>query len=123
MCLIQEHFRKDESPLFDFFGPDRWNMSSGAVGDSRGRRSGGCAIYGQPCLSSGIGFRHKGGRLCGFFTAGGIIINIYFPTRDHRQTVNAYRERFSSFVDEVIKVVENTIESRQIAWMIYVELT
>ena len=116
--LIQEHFKKDDSPLFDLFGPEWWNISSGAVGNTRGRKSGGCAIYGQPCLSSGVGFRHEGGRLCGFFTSGGVIMNIYFPTRDQRQPIDVYRNRFRSFVDEVIEVVERTIKKQEVSWMI-----
>ena len=35
VALIQEHFRKDDSPLFDLFGPDWWNISSGAAGNCR----------------------------------------------------------------------------------------
>ena len=116
--IIQEHFRGDDSSLFDLFGPEWWKISSGAVGDTKGRKSGGCAIYGQPCLSSGEGFRHEGGRLCGFFTSGGMIINVYFPTRDNRQPVDVYRNRFRSFVDEVIEVLEKTTKDREIAWMI-----
>ena len=37
--LIQEHFKKSGTPLFDLFGPSWWNLSSGAVGGGRGRRS------------------------------------------------------------------------------------
>ena len=33
--LIQEHFKKDDSPLFDLFGPAWWNLSNGAIGESR----------------------------------------------------------------------------------------
>ena len=116
--LVQEHFKKDDSPLFDLFGPEWWNISSGAVGNARGRKSGGCAIFGQPCLSSGVGFTHEGGRLCGFFTSGGVVINIYFPTRDQRQPIDVYRNQFGSFVDEVIEVVEKTIKNQRISWMI-----
>ena len=67
---------------------------------------------------SGVGFRHEVGRLCGFFTSGGVIINIYFPTRDQRQPIDMYRNRFGSFVDEVIEVVERTIKNQRISWMI-----
>ena len=116
--LIQEHFKKDDAPMYDMFGPEWWNISSGAGGDSRGRKSGGCAIYGQPCLSSGVGFRHEGGRLCGFFTSGGVIINIYFPTREQRQPIDVYRKRFSFFVDEVTEVVEKIIRNHQVSWML-----
>ena len=115
--LIQEHFRKDDSPLFDVFGPDWWNISSGAVGGTTGRNSGGCAIYGQPCLYSKGGFNHQSGRLCGFFTSGGLIINIYFPTRDGRLPIDVYRESFSSFVNEISDVIENAIVNQQISWM------
>ena len=61
--LIQEHFKKEGTPLYDLFGPAWWNFSSGAVGESRGRRSGGCAIFGQPCLVTGQGFQHQRGRI------------------------------------------------------------
>ena len=57
--LVQEHFKKEGVPLFDLFGPGWWNISSGAVGEARGRRSGGCAIFGQPCLVAGNGFQEK----------------------------------------------------------------
>ena len=116
--LIQEHFRKDDSSLVDIFGPEWWNISSGAVGGTTGRKSGGCAIFGQPCLYSQGGFKHQSGRLCGFFTSGGLIINIYFPTRDSRQPLDVYRESFSSFVYEISNVVENAIKNEQISWMI-----
>ena len=118
VALIQEHFRKDKSPLFDLFGPDWWNISSGAIGNCRERKSGGCAIYGNPCLSSEWGFRHQSGRLCGFFTSGGLIVNIYFPTRENRQLLGAYREMFSSFVDEVSKVLWRLNNNQQVSWMI-----
>ena len=83
--LSQEHFRPADAPLFDLFGPDWWKISSGAIGKSRGRKSGGCAIYGNPCLCAKRGFRHLSGRLCGVFISGGLITNIYFPTRENRQ--------------------------------------
>ena len=54
--LIQEHFIKGGVPLYDLFGPAWWNISSGAVGESRGRRSGGCAVFGQPGLVRDRGF-------------------------------------------------------------------
>ena len=60
--LIQEHFKKAGTPLFDLFGRSWWNLSSGAIGEARGRRSGGCAIFGQPCLEVCQGFQHVGGR-------------------------------------------------------------
>ena len=69
--LIQEHFKKTGAPLFDLFGPSWWNVSSGAVGESMGRRSGGCAIFGQPSLQTCQGLQHKSGRICGLFTQGG----------------------------------------------------
>ena len=54
--LIQEHFKKAGTPLFDLFGHSWWNLSSGAIGGARGRRSGGCAIFGQPGLEVGKRF-------------------------------------------------------------------
>ena len=66
--LIQEHFKKSGATMFDLFGPSWWNLSSGAVGESKGRRSGGCAIFGHPGLQTGQGVQHKSGRICGLFT-------------------------------------------------------
>ena len=86
--LIQEHFKKSGAPLFDLFGPSWWNLSSGAVGESMGRRSGGCAIFGQPALQRGQGFKHKSGRICGLFTSGGLLLSVYFPTKRPKQLVD-----------------------------------
>ena len=118
VALIQEHFRKDDSPLFDLFGADWWNISSGAIGKVRGRKSGGCAIYGNPCLSFEWGFRHQSGRLCGFFTSGGLITNIYFPTRENHQQLVAYREMFSSFIDEAVNVINKVSANKNVSWII-----
>ena len=85
--LIQEHFKKGGTELFDLFGPAWWNLSSGAVGGSRGRRSGGCAIFGQSSLVTNKGFQHEGGRICGLFVSGGLLLSIYFPTRRPKQTM------------------------------------
>ena len=38
--LIQEHFKNNSTPLFDMFGQSWWNITSGAVGASKGRKSG-----------------------------------------------------------------------------------
>ena len=48
VALIQEHFKDDTSPLFNLFGSEWRNFSSGAVGNDCGRKSGGCAISVQP---------------------------------------------------------------------------
>ena len=89
--LIQEHFKKTGAPLFDLFGPSWWNVSSGAVGESMGRRSGGCAIFGQPSLQTCQGLQHKSGRICGLFTSGGLLLSIYFPTKRPKQLIDQYR--------------------------------
>ena len=117
VALIQEHFKSDDSPLFNLFGPDWWNISSGAIGKKKGRKSGGCAIYIQPCLSSAEGFQHPGGRVCGLFTSGGLLINSYFPTR-HRQPVEAYNLHFKEFVLDLTKYIEKVLLEHPISWIV-----
>ena len=95
--LVQEHFKKDGVPLFDLFGPTWWNLSSGAVGKSRGRKSGGCAIYGRPGLVSDHGFQHKGGRICGAFTAGGLVLSVYFPTKCSKLSIEVNERGQTTF--------------------------
>ena len=118
MALIQEHFKKQGTPLYDLFGPSWWNLSSWAVGNSRGRRSGGCAIFGQPCLVAGHGFNHQSGRICGLFTSGGLLLSIYFPTKQPKQKAGQYRCMFSSFVEDLIRVVENSISEFDASWIV-----
>ena len=36
VALIQEHFKSDDSPLFNLVGSDWWNISSGAIGKKKG---------------------------------------------------------------------------------------
>ena len=115
--LIQEHFKKDGAELFDLFGPAWWNLSSGAVGESRGRRSGGCAIFGQPSLATDQGFQQRGGRICGLFVSGGLLLSIYFPTKRPKQTMHNYREMFSAFVDELSCVIDERIANHHVSWM------
>ena len=116
--LIQEHFKKAGTPLFDLFGPSWWNLSSGAIGGARGRRSGGCAIFGQPCLEVGQGFQHVGGRICGIFICGGLLLSLYFPTKGPKQSAAQYRESFTNFVNDLIKVVDKSISDRRVSWIV-----
>ena len=118
MAMIQEHFKKGGTSLYDLFGPTWWNLSSGAVGDSRGRRSGGCAIFGQPCLVAGQGFQHQSGRICGLFTSGGLLLSVYIPTKQPKQKAEQYRSMFSTFVDDLISMVDNSISGLQVAWIV-----
>ena len=103
--LIQEHFKKADIAMFNLFGLAWWRVSSGAVGLSKGRRSGGCAIFGQPALVTDHVFQHRGGRICGLFTSGGLILNVYFPTKGPRQLMKDYREMFNAFMEELMAVV------------------
>ena len=114
--LIQEHFKEAGTPLFDLFGPSWWNLSSGAIGEARGRRSGGCAIFGQPGLEVGKGFQHEGGRICGIFVFGGLILCLYFPAKGPKQSIVQYRESFATF-DDLIKVVDETILDCKVSWI------
>ena len=116
--LIQEHFKKECTPLFNLFGPAWWNLSSGAMGESRGRRSGGCAIFGQPCLVTDHGFEEKGGRICGLFTSDGLFLSVYFPTKGSNQSMEGYRESYTKFVDDLINVVEGSIAGHPVAWIV-----
>ena len=75
-------------------------------------------IYGNPCLCTNRGFRHSSGRLCGVFISGGLIINIYFPTRENRQKLEAYRETFAAFVNEVQEVLEKFTSNTNVSWII-----
>ena len=92
-----EHLKRD--------GWRRWGIE----------KLGGCAIYGQPCLSSVVGFRHEGIRSCGFFKSGGDVININFPKRDQRQPIDVYRNQLRSLVDKVTKVVERTVGNHKVS--------
>ena len=123
--LIQEHFKKDGGNLFDIFGVGWWNLSSGAVGDSRGpsgnsrgRRSGGCAIFGQPGLVGRKGLRHSGGRLCGILSSGGLLLSIYFPTKGKKQYGENYRDMFSRFVNELMAIVDNFLSLHNPLWIV-----
>ena len=60
VALIQEHFKDSSSHPLNFFGSGWWSFSSDAVGNNESRKSRGCAISVQPCLSSGEGFQHPG---------------------------------------------------------------
>ena len=106
MALIQETLKKNGSALFDLFGPDWWNISSWAVG-CHGRGSGGCTIFGQPCLVSRASFMKKGGRICESFVANGLVLDVYFPTKAERQSMAGYRNSFSRFVDDLIAKVSS----------------
>ena len=116
--LIQEHFKKEGMPLYNLFGPAWWNLSSGAIGESRGRRSGGCAIFCQPSLVTNHGFQQKGGRICGLFSSGGLVLSIYFPTKGQKQSMNKYRETYKTFVDDLINVLERSISGHPVAWIL-----
>ena len=112
--MIQEHFRKDGVPIYNLFGPAWWNISSGAVGESRGRRSGGCAIFGQPVFQRGQGFQHTSGRICGLFTSGGLLLSVYFPTKSPKQLVDQYKEVYGTFVDDLICVVDILLSKQSV---------
>ena len=123
--MIQEHFVKSDGYLFDLFGPGWWNISSGAVGKAlkysasdRGRRSGGCAIFGQGGLISGNGLRHPGGRWCGVLCSGGLLLSIYFPTRGQKQSMENYRLGFSKFVEELMHAIDNFMLSHKPSWVV-----
>ena len=88
------------------------------MGDSKGRRSGGCAIFGQPCLVAGQGFHHQSGRICGLFTSGGFILSVYFPTKQPKQKTEQYKFMFSTFVDDLISVVGDSISGREVSWIV-----
>ena len=109
IALIQETLKKKGSSLFDMFGQGWWNMSSWAVSD-KGRGSGGCTIFGQPSLISKSSFSVEGGRICGTFVGGGLILNVYFPTKGNGMTRASYRAGFSKFVDELIATVDSSID-------------
>ena len=115
--LIQEHFKKVGSPIFNLFGAAWWNLSSGAVGGATGRRSGGCAIFGQPCLEVGHGFQVEGGRVCGILVSGGLLLSLYFPTKKPKQPIAQYGEIYSTFVDDLIKTVGRLISGYKISWI------
>ena len=117
VALIQEHFKGDNSPLFDLFGSGWWNFSTGAVGNDCGRKSGGCAIFVQPCLNLGEGFQYPGGRICGLCTSGGLLLNVYFPTREQRQSSEKYREMFNAFVLKLSNIVEKAVCDYHISWI------
>ena len=90
VVLVQEHFKGGDVGPLSLYGRDWWSFSSGATSDGSGRKSGGCAVLGQPCLSSTGGFQHPGGRICGLFISSGLVLNIYFPTRTSSQTLSDY---------------------------------
>ena len=52
VALLQEHFRGGADDSLYLFGKDWWSFSSVATSVGSGRKSGGCAVLGQPCLSS-----------------------------------------------------------------------
>lgn len=118
VVLVEEHFKGgDDDPLY-LFGIDWWSFSSGATSDGSGRKSGGCAVLGQPCLSSKGGFQQPGGRICGLFISSGLVLNIYFPSRSIGQTISDYRNYFTSFVDELINFTEEKIRSKAVSWLV-----
>ena len=117
VALVQEHFKgRSDGPLY-LFGKDWWSVSSAATSEGSGRKSGGCAVLGQPCLSSRGGFQQPGGRICGVFISSGLILNLYFPSRSSGQTIVEYRKFFISFVDELIYVTEEKIRSKGVSWL------
>ena len=65
----------------------------------------------------GKGVQHEGGRICGIFVFRGFILSLYFPTKGPKQSVVQYRESFTNFVDDLIKVVEKTILDRMVSWI------
>lgn len=100
------------------FGPAWWNISSGAVGESRVRRSGGCAVFSQPGLVRDRRFQHQSARICGLFTSGCLLLSVYFPTKRPKQRADQYRDVFSTFVDELIGLVENLNSKDAVSWII-----
>ena len=65
----------------------------------------------------GQGFQHEGGRICGIFVAGGLLLSLYFPTKGPKQSVVQYRESFTTFVDDLINVVEQLICGCSVSWI------
>ena len=118
VALIQEHFKDENSPLFNLFGSGWRNFSSGAVGNDCGRKSGGCAIFVQPCVSSGVGFQYPGGRICALYISGGILLNVYFPTKEQRQSTAKYREMFHAFILELWNIVKKAVCKSPVSWIV-----
>ena len=118
VALLQEHFKGGADDSLYLFGKDWWSFSSVATSVGSGRKSGGCAVLGQPCLSSRGGFQHPGGRICGLFISSGLILNIYFPSRSSGQTLCDYRKFFISFVDELIVITEEKIRNKAVSWIV-----
>ena len=79
----------------------------------RGRNSG--AIFGKPGLEVGQGFQHEGGRVCGVFVAGGVLLSLYFPTKSPNQSSAQYKEGFATFVDDLINAVDKSISGQAVS--------
>ena len=62
-------------------------------------------------------FQHEGDIICGIVVSGGVILSSYFPTKGPKQSVVQYRESFTTFVDDLIDVVENSISGRTVSWI------
>ena len=71
----------------------------------------------QPCLFSDGGFQHPGERICGILTADGLVLNVYFPTLDRGKSREQYKEKISTFVDNLISVVEENIFKHPVSWI------
>ena len=118
IVMIQEHFQKGSTGSINFLSPDWWHVSSDAVGQGFGRKSGGCAVLVQPCIVAGGGFTHPGGRICGVFVGEGLIVALYFPTISSGQSREEFLETFSLFIDQLILVINDKIAQHPVGWIV-----
>ena len=118
VVMIQEHFQKGSANMIGFLNPDWCHVSSNAVGGGIGRKSGGCAVFVQPCLISDSGFTLPGGRICGIFVGDGLIVTIYFPTISPGQSREEFFNTFTLFVDRLILFIEDKIGQHPVKWII-----
>ena len=118
IVLIQEHFKASSATSINCLSQDWWCISSDTVGGGTGRKSGGCATLVQPCLVTDGGFTHPGGRICGIFLEEGLIVTIYFPTMSPGQSREDYVKTFTTFIDQLILVIEDKIRRHPVRWIV-----
>ena len=116
MALIQEHFKREGSPLYELFGPASWNFFYPCGWGIEGSKKWWLCYFGQPFLATCQIFQYQNGSIFGVFTSG-FLLTVYFPTKSPKQQMDQYREMFSIFVNDLLYFVHSSISNHAAEWI------